>query len=1516
MQCYTEIAPPTAVSHAIHLPFLHSRANNVVVAKNSLLHVFELKSTTTEVTPGGGNEPENAAANLDSEAADVPLQRTENTARLVLVAEFALAGTVISLARVKALSTKSKGEALLVAFRDAKLSLVEWDPESYNLHTISIHYYENPDLPGIAPWSADLKDTYNFLTADASSRCAALKFGTHNLAILPFRQRDLVEDDYDSDAEGPKETKAEQTAEHKTPYSSSFVLPLTNLDPTLTHPVHLAFLHEYREPTFGIVAASRATAPSLLAHRKDMLTYSVFTLDLEQKASTTLLSVSGLPYDITKVVPLPSPIGGALLVGANEIIHVDQGGKTNGVAVNEFAKACTSFPLSDQSDLALRLEACQVELLSQDTGDVMIVLNTGRILILTFTLDGRTVSGMTIQTVSADHGGHVLKTSASCTANLGRGRLFIGSEDGESVMLGWTGTFTQLRRRQATADADSDEDMSDDDVDDDMEDDLYNDTAPTVQKITAAVSEPTAPGTYSFRVHDVLPSIAPIKAAVVHPGKDTESLNRGEIMLSTGRGKAGAITALNRELHPVSVATMELPSAHGVWAVHARKAAPGDVTAAFGEDAEANLASDVDYDQYLVVSKTSDDGTESTVVYEVNGNELSETAKGDFEREEGSTMDVGVLAKGTKVVQVMRTEIRTYDSELNMDQILPMEDEESGNELAVINASFADPYLLILREDSSVKIFKATGDGELEDVEATGLSGVQWLSASLFKSSSFTEIFAFLLTPEGGLRVFAMSDLSKPCYVAEALSFLPPVLVLDYVPKRSAIKATITEILAADLGDATSKSPHLIIRTSNDNLVIYKAFHAPSRSSTDLWTTNLRWVKQSQQHVPRYMEDTSAEENAGFESTLSAITDIAGYSTIFQRGTTPAFIFKEASSAPRVIGLSGQPVKSLTSFHTANCARGFAYLDASDTLRIAQLPPDTHYGHLGWAARRMPMDADVHALAYHPSGLYIVGTGYDEEYQLDPSETYHYDLPKEDMHFKPTVERGVLKLLDEKSWCVIDTHVLDPQEVVLCIKTINLEVSEQTHQRKDLVAVGTAIVHGEDLATKGCIRIFEVITVVPEPGRPETNKRLKLIVKDEVKGAVSAVSGLGTQGFLIMAQGQKCMVRGLKEDGTLLPVAFMDMQCYVSDLKNLAGTGMLAMADAWRGVWFTGYTEEPYRMSLFARSKHNLEAMAVDFLPFDEQLHLVVADADMNLQLLQFDPDNPKSEAGSRLLHKSTFHTGHFPTSLHLVQSRLSLPSTTDTFTQDGPSTDDDNDTPTAAPTPRKPSQPLHQILLTTQTGTLALLTPLPESSYRRLSALTSFLSSTLDSPCSLNPRAFRAAERYSPTEEAALWRAEASQFLDLVGQGLSREESGYITQQNAINCPLLRLPAEIKNMVFDYMFKNVAYEIDWWGILEPGCHHYPSHNPTLLFVCRQLYHDTALLPYKLGVFYIEDDYLDRRLWEFLQKRTKPQMAAMFKLIVVIFSHVEMRTYRHEGAGSYWAARLSEDDFERKLMER
>lgn len=136
---------------------------------------------------------------------------------------------------------------------------------------------------------------------------------------------------------------------------------------------------------------------------------------------------------------------------------------------------------------------------------------------------------------------------------------------------------------------------------------------------------------------------------------------------------------------------------------------------------------------------------------------------------------------------------------------------------------------------------------------------------------------------------------------------------------------------------------------------------------------------------------------------------------------------------------------------------------------------------------------------------------------------------------------------------------------------MTLETSEHTHSRKALVAVGTAFIRGEDVASAGRVYIWDIIDVVPEPDRPETGRKFKLLAKEDVKGAVTALSEVGQQGFLIVAQGQKCMVRGLKEDGTLLPVAFMDMQCYVTAVKEMPGTGLCVMADAFKGLWLTGY---------------------------------------------------------------------------------------------------------------------------------------------------------------------------------------------------------------------------------------------------------------------------------------------------------------------------------------------------------
>lgn len=78
-------------------------------------------------------------------------------------------------------------------------------------------------------------------------------------------------------------------------------------------------------------------------------------------------------------------------------------------------------------------------------------------------------------------------------------------------------------------------------------------------------------------------------------------------------------------------------------------------------------------------------------------------------------------------------------------------------------------------------------------------------------------------------------------------------------------------------------------------------------------------------------------QDAGREGTLMPMRNVCGYSTVFQRGASPSFILKESSSSPRVISLKSKAVKSLTRFHTSDCQRGFAYLDADVSLALLLL---------------------------------------------------------------------------------------------------------------------------------------------------------------------------------------------------------------------------------------------------------------------------------------------------------------------------------------------------------------------------------------------------------------------------------------------------------------------------------------------------------------------------------------------------------------------------------------------------
>ncbi|KAF4635445.1 hypothetical protein G7Y89_g2657 [Cudoniella acicularis] len=1385
MQCYMELTPPTAVTHSLSLPFVSAESKNLIVAKTSLLQIFTTKTITIDLEntkdeaqsakPSGGfDRRANDDEGLESSflGPDSILRPTRaNRTKLILVAEYTLSGTITSLARIKILSSKSGGEALLVGFKDAKLSLVEWDPERPGISTISIHYYEQDDLQG-SPWTTNISNCVNYLTADPGSRCAALKFGARNLAILPFKQgdEDVAMDDWDEELDGPRPEKQASSKltngdadKGDSPYGSSFVLRLPSLDPVLTHPIHLAFLYEYREPTFGILSSTLLPSASLLYERKDHLTYMVFTLDLHQRASTTILSVGGLPFDLFKVVPLPAPVGGALLVGTNELIHIDQAGKANGVAVNIFAKQTTSFSLADQSDLDFQLEGCTIEQLSIQNGEMLIILHSGTLAILSFRMDGRSVSGLSVRRVATESGGSLIATGPSSVSGLGPNALFIGNEGADSVVLGWSRKSNQLSRRKSRLDLpdgidDTFLDEDEEEEEDDGDDDLYGDAPVATQTTTTpADSASSKAGDYVFTIHDSLLNIAPIIDTVFgnsayYLDEDEKQNSEGvrsdlELVSAVGIDKGGSLAIIHKNIQPKVIGRFEFPEASGIWTMSARRPTTKGLIPVTKEKSEmgGDYGNDSQFDRLMIVSKSLPDTSEVSDVYALTSAGFEALTGTEFEPAAGATVEAGTLGNGMRIVQVLKSEVRSYDGDLGLAQILPMFDDDTGAEPKIVSASFADPFLLLVRDDASIFVAQCDDDNELEEIEREddNLLSTKWLTGCLYADTTDTftavqsdkgrkdgdNVMMFLLSAGGALHIYALPDLSKAVYVAEGLCFVPPVLSADYAARRSAARETLTEILVTNLGDAVSKSPYLILRPSSDDLTIYEPFR--TNSATNTLSSSLHFLKIHNPHLAKN-PDVSAEETANSETEtrdepMRAIANIGGYSAVFLPGGSPSFVIKSAKSAPKVLALQGTGVKGMSSFHTAGCDRGFIYADNDGIARVSRLPKDTNFSELGVSLQKVSLGEAVHAVTYHPPmQCYIVGTSTEAEFELPKDDDHRRDWQREDISFKPTMEKGFLRLLNPTNWTVIDTVELDPFEMVMCVKTLNLEVSESTNERKQLITVGTAISKGEDLAIKGRLYVFDVVNVIPEPDRPETNKKLKLIAKEEIpRGAITGVSEIGTQGFMLVAQGQKCMVRGLKEDGTLLPVAFLDMNCYVTSVKELRGTGLCVLADAVKGVWFVGYTEEPYKMMLFGKSPTSMEILAADLLPDGKELYIIAADANCNLHIMQFDPEHPKSLHGHLLLHRTTFSLGgHMPTSMTLLPRTAAatmLPAS-----------------PEAMDIAAEATIPTHQILLTSNTGSISLLCPLTEAQYRRLSTLATHLTNTLYHACGLNPRSYR----------------------------------------------------------------------------------------------------------------------------------------------------------------------------------
>jgi cleavage and polyadenylation specificity factor subunit 1 len=324
----------------------------------------------------------------------------------------------------------------------------------------------------------------------------------------------------------------------------------------------------------------------------------------------------------------------------------------------------------------------------------------------------------------------------------------------------------------------------------------------------------------------------------------------------------------------------------------------------------------------------------------------------------------------------------------------------------------------------------------------------------------------------------------------------------------------VHEILLTGMGPKCDQ-PYLIAHVDQD-LLVYKAFKSPTPAPAD--HLRIRFRKVEHQLLLREKTSRAAVRVADYESNASGLDreqltktrvsslrvfhNVAGYSGVFVCGHYPHWLFVTERSALRAHPMSIDGlIMSFAPFSNVNCAEGFLYLNKSEELRICVLPTnmlyDTH-----WPVKQVPLRATPHSLSFHPeSKTYAVVASQPVVNKAAP-RLNNDDLEKvetidrEERFIYPTLDRFSLQLFSPVNWELIPNTKFDLHdwERLTALKTVRLRSEQTVSRRKSFIAMSTTYAFGEEVSAHGRILLFDVVDVVPEPGKPLTRHKLKVSV--------------------------------------------------------------------------------------------------------------------------------------------------------------------------------------------------------------------------------------------------------------------------------------------------------------------------------------------------------------------------------------------------------------------------------------
>ncbi|XP_055705403.1 cleavage and polyadenylation specificity factor subunit 1 [Phlebotomus papatasi] len=1343
--------PATGIEFSISCHFFNNSEKNLVTAGANILKVFRI---VPDVEP-----------HIKEKYTDIRPPKM----RLECVAMYTLYGNVMSLQSVSLAG--SQRDALLVSFKDAKLSVVQHDPDTYDLKTLSLHYFEEEEIRG--GWTGNYH--VPIVRVDPDNRCAVMLVYGRKLVVLPFRKDSTLDEIELQDVKPMKKPPIQLIA--RTPILASYIITLKDLDEKVDNIIDIQFLHGYYEPTLLILYEPVRTFPGRIAVRSDTCTMVAISLNIQQRVHPVIWSFSGLPFDCCQVVPVNKPIGGCLVVSVNAIIYLNQSVPPYGVSVNSIADHSTQFPLKPQDGVKITLDTAQMTFIENDK--LVMSLKNGELYVLTLCAD----SMRSVRSFHFSKAASSVLTSCICVCE--EEYLFLGSRLGNSLLL----RLTQKDQSMVITIEDTEKEVEKEkDVmtkqrrleEEELE--VYGSGPKTSVQLTS----------FTFEVCDSVLNIGPIgHMCVGQRAKEEDQEEEGEhdedtaqwdleIVTSSGHGKNGALCVLQNSIKPQIITSFGLTGCTDVWTV-------ADDSGKKVEKVEDSTHA------FMILSQEN-----ATMVLQT-GDEINEIEKTGF-CNNLPTIFVGNVGNNRYIVQVTTKSIRLLQG-ARLLQNIPFD-----KEAPLATASVADPYVCVLSQKgvvltlalreakgtprlavnkntvspsppvktlcsyrdtsgmftSKYEDYADRGQGnnlyntgfgymkpepnmKIEDEEdllygdagnsfkvtsmaemaVGGKKGSEWWRRYL--QASKPTYWLLVTRSNGNLEIYSMPDL-KLTYLVNNVANGNKVLTdsMEYVPlitnpEEAAqgdvimcgpqCQVSIQEILIVGLGSHGNR-PLLIIRTEMD-ILIYKVFRYAKGH------LKIRFRKVSHDII----HQNSEAEGERFVNHLRYFGNIFGYNGVAICGKNPHFVLLTPKGEFRTHRLYGKGViKSFAPFNNINCPNGFLYFDDSSELKIAVFPKYLTYD-ADWPMRKIPLRCTPMQICYHTERkIYCLVTNTSEVsqkyYRFNGEDKELTEENKGERFMYPTVDKFTVLLVAPTTWEIVPSAQidLDEWEHVTAFKNVSLLCEGTRSGLKEYICVGTNYNYSEDITSRGRILIYDIIEVVPEPGKPLTRYRFKEVYTKEQKGPVSAITHV--LGFLVTAVGQKIYLWQLK-DGDLVGVAFIDTNIYVHEMVSIKS--LILVADVYKSISILRFQEEYRTLSLVSRDFQAQTVFSAEYVVDNSNLGFLATDVDGNIIIYMYHPESRESFGGQKLLRKADYHLGQRINTMFRIQCHLREHQRQDQLERRISNYDHK-----------------HITFFGTLDGGLGFCLPLPEKTYRRLFMLQNLLMVHSSHLCGLNPKVFR----------------------------------------------------------------------------------------------------------------------------------------------------------------------------------